>query len=215
MNTNPLSKEQIEQAAKHYADLQGISYPVSDVYRNMIASQIKNAFISGAEYLTQSSPQVSNGWNLVSDGTLPELRKPVLVYMSYGKIDVCYWDGESFRQALRAQHTNGSVTHWKSLSLPPTESQTPQVSEAARPKEEGLRKQCARLEKSNSECMELIEEQQKQNADLFKIVAAQKEEIERLKGAAYRFADIAKEERSEKIKAQEQGQARGIGTDGL
>lgn len=55
---------------------------------------------------------------------LPEQQKPVLVFMSYGKMDVCYLDGEAtFRQAVRAEHTNGDVTHWMPLPEPPTADQ--------------------------------------------------------------------------------------------
>ncbi len=59
----------------------------------------------------------SEKWISVED-ELPELRKPVLVYMSYGKQDTCYWTGGLWVQSIRAEHSNGGVTHWQ--SLPPS-----------------------------------------------------------------------------------------------
>jgi hypothetical protein len=75
-------------------------------------------------------PAVSNGellerakdeWISVED-RLPEEKYniKVLILTSYGGMDVCYLDGEnSFRNAMRPQHTNGSVTHWIPLPEPP------------------------------------------------------------------------------------------------
>lgn len=58
-------------------------------------------------------------WIRVED-RLPELGVPVLVFMSYNKIDVCKQDGEgNWRQDVREEHTNGSVTHWMPLPSPP------------------------------------------------------------------------------------------------
>ena len=55
----------------------------------------------------------------------PELRVPVLVKMSYNFFntdipakDCCYWDGESWIDAIRQQHSNGSVTHWRPIEYP-------------------------------------------------------------------------------------------------
>ena len=52
----------------------------------------------------------------------PELRVPVLVKMSYNFFntdisakDCCYWNGESWINAIRQQHSNGSVTHWRPI----------------------------------------------------------------------------------------------------
>lgn len=60
------------------------------------------------------------------DERLPELNVPVLVYMDYGKCDVCrlgYYrdDSESttWIQDVRPQHSNGSVIAWQPLpSIP-------------------------------------------------------------------------------------------------
>lgn len=55
----------------------------------------------------------------------PELRVPVLVKMSYTFFntdipakDCCYWNGESWINAIRQQHSNGSVTHWRPIEYP-------------------------------------------------------------------------------------------------
>jgi hypothetical protein len=58
-------------------------------------------------------------WISVKD-RLPELRVPVLVFMEYGKIDVCWLNGNLWFQSIRPQHTNGGVSHWMPLPDPPT-----------------------------------------------------------------------------------------------
>jgi hypothetical protein len=47
---------------------------------------------------------------------LPEFGTPVLILTDYGKRDVCRLEsGVIWRNDMRPQHSNGSVTHWMRL----------------------------------------------------------------------------------------------------
>ena len=64
----------------------------------------------------------ADGWVRVEDG-LPDEGVPVLVFMSYGKTDVCHLRGNYWVQSVRPEHSNGSVTHWQPLPQPPKTAQ--------------------------------------------------------------------------------------------
>lgn len=53
---------------------------------------------------------------------LPEEGQCVQVYLESGKQATCYYSSGQFIDSLRFQHSNGGVTHWKPLSIAPTES---------------------------------------------------------------------------------------------
>jgi len=67
-------------------------------------------------------------WISVKD-RLPEDRIPVLIYTSYFKMATAYCDFEGdfsnvtcgWIDAMRVQHSYGSVTHWMPLPEPPKE----------------------------------------------------------------------------------------------
>lgn len=66
---------------------------------------------------------MSKKWFSV-DEMLPKEYVPVLTITDYGKMDVCYraaneHGGFYWHNAMRSQHTNGSVTHWQKLPNPP------------------------------------------------------------------------------------------------
>jgi hypothetical protein len=67
----------------------------------------------------QNTISDEDGWIELEKEPPPPIGEPVLVYMSYGKIDTCYWTGELWLQSVRSQHSNGSVTHWRPLPQPP------------------------------------------------------------------------------------------------
>lgn len=67
---------------------------------------------------------MSKKWFSVSE-KLPPAYKPVLTITNYGGVDVCYRSEQdelgdvSWHNAMRAQHSNGGVTHWQHIPNPP------------------------------------------------------------------------------------------------
>jgi len=49
----------------------------------------------------------------------PKDRTPILIYTDYKKMATAYWNGESWTDWMRPQHTYGSVTHWMNLPKAP------------------------------------------------------------------------------------------------
>lgn len=97
------------QTVKEAAEENAEKYWVSDSrYKSSIAS-----FNAGVQFAQR--------WIPVEEEK-PELYTPVLVKMSYNFFnmdsfakDCCYWNGESWINAIRQQHSNGSVTHWRPI----------------------------------------------------------------------------------------------------
>lgn len=110
--TQPLPSGNVEEAAKEYA---------SSIFDASFKGEFQvrtDSFLAGAAWQASQSSGSKEEWRRVEDG-LPELRKPVLVYMNYGKQDTCYWTGELWVQSVRAEHSNGGITHWMPLPAPP------------------------------------------------------------------------------------------------
>lgn len=68
---------------------------------------------------TTKEPKEPSNWILVAK-KLPEFRKKVLILTDYGEMDVCYLTLEDnrildWRNAMRSQHSNGSVIAWTEL----------------------------------------------------------------------------------------------------
>lgn len=114
--------EDMEKQAEQWADECYERDDISETemsYKDLWDNR-KHNFIEGAKWMQSHPVNTGDGWVKV-EGGLPELRKPVLVFMSYGEIDTCYWNGELWVQSIRQQHSNGSVTHWQPLPLPPVQ----------------------------------------------------------------------------------------------
>ena len=65
-------------------------------------------------------------WISVKD-RLPKIRKPVLIYVEYGKIATAYCNNYinktwGWTDWMRGHHSYGSVTHWMPLPDPPKKS---------------------------------------------------------------------------------------------
>ena len=90
-----------------------------EVYKEVLSAMEEYA----AQFQAEQKPicNIEGMWIDVKD-KLPEIRVPVLVYMTYGKIDTCYWTGELWLQSVRIQHSNGDVAHWMPLPTPPNET---------------------------------------------------------------------------------------------
>ena len=102
--------QQIEQASREYANTPPINAKSSEIV----------GFISGAKWaLKKISNLEETGWISVEE-RLPKIGENVLVFMDYGQIDCCRWDGKYWSQSVRSQHSNGGVTHWQALPKPPT-----------------------------------------------------------------------------------------------
>ena len=104
-----MTQEQIQKLAEDYA---------SKDFENKSSFEFHNQYTSFIEGYKAAMLQNKGEWVSVKD-RLPDIRVPVLVYMDYGKIDTCDWNGESWIQSVRRQHSNGSVTHWQPLPTPP------------------------------------------------------------------------------------------------
>lgn len=94
---------------------------ISDIRKRLS----ENTAIDAKEIQALCDEVESNKWISVDDG-LPERRQPVLILCSYGKMATAICTDESkpdygWTDWMRAQHSYGSVTHWKPLPKTPTE----------------------------------------------------------------------------------------------
>ena len=92
---------------------------IGDMMYGPIGTDTIDYFIQKIETLISSR---ADGWVKVEDG-LPDEGVPVLVFMSYGKTDVCHLRDNWWLQSVRPEHSNGSVTHWQPLPQPPKTAQ--------------------------------------------------------------------------------------------
>lgn len=95
MTQQPKSKD---EQAKEYTNQQGVSYPLAVSYKEMIASQIKAAFIAGWD---AASKRVGNVWVKASE-RLPTVAGNYYCNVHYNthrgfdEKDVKYFDGKHF-----------------------------------------------------------------------------------------------------------------------
>ena len=97
----------IEQAAKEYSDRVGGD--------NFAKIELQNSFEAGVEF--------AQTWIPV-DEELPPVMIPVIAKMSYNlaltnipAVDCCVFNGDAWFNAMRQQHSNGNVTHWRPIEL--------------------------------------------------------------------------------------------------
>ena len=81
--------------------------------------QFQHGFDQGFKAAWQAKQDVGE-WVKCSE-RLPEEGVPVLTITDYGGWDVCHRRGDMWLNSMRAQHSNGGVTHWQPLPQPPGE----------------------------------------------------------------------------------------------
>lgn len=112
-------KKRVTEAVEEFHILYSIRFKSRRKMQKNIGFQIQSSIDS-----FNAGVQITQRWIPVEEEK-PELYTPVFVKMSYNffnmdsfAIDCCYWNGESWINAIRQQHSNGSVTHWRPIEYP-------------------------------------------------------------------------------------------------
>ena len=100
----------IEQAAREHANEYW-----GENYNTECKNYNEAGFTSGVEFAQKWIPV---------DEELPPVMIPVIAKMSYNlaltnipAVDCCVFNGDAWFNAMRQQHSNGNVTHWRPIEL--------------------------------------------------------------------------------------------------